>query len=103
MYRIVVESEGGFAVVSESQIRQARRMIEDCEGLSPCFSASAAVAGLIKVASESTSMARATVVVNLTGGDRSEAAPAIHMEWISRTADGWTAPPPAALKAARTG
>ena len=48
MHRIVIESGGGIVSVSEEEIREARRMVEELEGVSPCFSASTAVAGLIK-------------------------------------------------------
>src|SRR5256885_16562680 len=36
-----------FAVVNEAEIREARRMVEELEGISPCFSAAAALAGLV--------------------------------------------------------
>jgi threonine synthase len=93
--RIVKESDGAFMQVSETEIRDARRMAEDYEGVSPCFSAAAALAGLIKRAREDTSMARAVVVVNLTGGDRPDAEPSTQLHWLPRTADGWLAQPPA--------
>jgi len=88
--RIVTESGGGFAVVSEVDIREARRLAEDLEGLSPCFSASAAVAGLIRAAEDGGVDRDALVVINLTGSDRNGPPPA-RIEWLDRTGDGWSA------------
>jgi threonine synthase len=84
--RIVIESEGDFVAVSENEIRTARRAVADHEGIATCFSAAAALAGLIgRVRAER--MARdAVVVVNLTGGDRPDAPPADNIEWIEATA-----------------
>jgi threonine synthase len=88
--RIVVESRGGFTDVSEQAIRQARREIEDCEGISPCFSASAAVAGLMREVHSGNIGPSAVVVVNLTGGDRSDVPASSRIEWFARTAErGW--------------
>jgi threonine synthase len=92
--RIVHESKGGFEVVSEAQIRRARLMIEQYEGISPCFSAAAALAGLIKLSRVDASVRNAVVVVNLTGGNRPDAEPSANIDWLQRGADGWTAQPP---------
>ncbi len=91
---VVCESGGGFVAVSEAEIRAARREVEQCEGLSPCFSAAAAVAGLIKMARDEGIDRGAVVVVNLTGGDRPDTAPTSAVDWIERTSSGWTAGPP---------
>jgi threonine synthase len=93
--RIVKQSEGGFMVVSEDEIRDARRRVEQAEGLSPCFSAAAAVAGMIKRAREDTSFRDSVVVVNLTGGDRPDTQPSSNITWIHRTPDGWAPQSPA--------
>jgi threonine synthase len=45
---IVVESGGDCVSVTENEIREARRLTEESEGVSPCFSAATAVAGLIR-------------------------------------------------------
>ena len=70
-------------------------MVEVSEGISPCFSASAAVAGLIQLVRKDAFPRNACVVVNLTGGDRPVAEECPKVEWIDRTTNGWTAPPPA--------
>ena len=67
--RIVMESGGGFAVVSEAEF-ESRGLVEISEGISPCFSASAAVAGLIQLVRKDAFPRNACIVVNLTGGDR---------------------------------
>ena len=48
MRRIVGETNGTFAAAGEPQIREARQMVEQLEDISPCFSASTALAGLIR-------------------------------------------------------
>jgi threonine synthase len=95
--RIVIESGGGFVEVDETEIRSARRRIEELEGLSPCFSASAAVAGVIKMAENGGLFRNSVVVVNLTGGDRPVSQQPSKVEWIERGSNGWNAPPPATL------
>ncbi len=67
---IVKESGGDMVSVSEQEIRAARRLVEDEEGLSPCFAASAAVAGLVKRVRSGHMPRGHVVVVNLTGSDR---------------------------------
>ncbi len=95
--RIVVESGGDFVIVSEAEIREARRKVEELEGISPCFSASAAVAGVIKLARADSFPRSSVVVINLTGGDRPDTQRPSRIDWIHRTSDGWMARPPAAL------
>jgi threonine synthase len=87
--RIVMESRGGFEAVSEREIRDARRLVEDLEGVSPCFSASTAVAGLIRAARGGEIPAEDTVVINLTGSDRSAQERNARIHWLSRTPQGW--------------
>jgi len=88
--RIVVESGGAFTAVSEAEIRAARSRVELAEDISPCFSASAAVAGIIKLANQGDIAPDALVVVNLTGGDRSDGQSPSDVAWIERTRDGWS-------------
>src|SRR5439155_1520484 len=87
---IVVESGGDFVSVTEGEIRAARTMIEELEGLSPCFSASTALAGLIKQVRSDRFPRTETVLVNLTGGDRPRAAPG-GIRWLRRADDRWVA------------
>ena len=91
--RIVIESGGGFVIVSEIEIREARRVVEDTEGISPCFSASAAVAGLIKLGHDGDFSRNSVVLVNLTGGDRLETEQSPGIKWLRRTSGGWIAAP----------
>jgi threonine synthase len=102
--RIVMESGGGFVVVSEAEIREARKKVEDAEGISPCFSASAAVAGLVQLARDDAFLRNSVVLLNLTGADRLETEQSSNIEWLRRTSGGWIAPPPAAaLRQLKTG
>ncbi|MEM1152876.1 MAG: pyridoxal-phosphate dependent enzyme [Pseudomonadota bacterium] len=70
MRQIVLESKGGFESVSELQIRDARRLVLEEEGIDICFSSAAAIAGLRKSAEKGQIAPEETVVVNLTGRDR---------------------------------
>ncbi len=92
--RIVIESGGDFVAVSEDDIRAARLAVEEYEGIATCFSAAAAVAGLIRRVRAEAIPRDAVFVVNLTGGDRPDAPPAAKVEWIDATADGWSAAAP---------
>jgi threonine synthase len=65
-------------------------MVEELEGVSPCFSASTAVAGLIKLVRNAGFPRNETVLVNLTGGDRPRTEPARSMRWLRRGPDGWS-------------
>lgn len=87
---IVHDSNGDFESVTDAEIRASRKLVEELEGLSPCFTASAAVAGLIKQVKTGKVPKEDTVVVNLTGGDRTRSRPeqlaGIH--WLVRDAHG---------------
>jgi len=83
--RIVIESAGDFVAVSEEEIRAARLALAEYEGIATCFSAAAAVAGLIhRVRTESVPR-NDVYVVNLTGADRPDAPPAAAVTWIEAT------------------
>jgi threonine synthase len=70
MREIVQHSGGEFAAVSETEIRQARGLVAELENIDICFSAAAAVAGVIKLRGLGRVTATDTVLVNLTGSDR---------------------------------
>lgn len=95
MRKVVDDTGGAFVAVSEDEIREARRLAEDCEGLSPCFSAATALAGVIRQARKGTFDRDTTVLVNLTGGDRPSSDAAGRSHWMVRGADGWQAEDPA--------
>lgn len=87
--RIVIDSGGTFVAVSEREIRDARRLLQTLEGISVCFAAAAAVAGLIRVARDGQIDGDATVLVNLTGADRAGTPPTDATRHLRRTAGGW--------------
>ncbi len=70
MREIVQCSEGEFTAVSEVEIRKAQTLVSDLEGIAICFSAAAAVAGLIKMREQSRIPADHCVLINLTGSNR---------------------------------
>src|ERR671917_274243 len=86
---IVNESNGTFAAVSESEIRETRSMVEELEGLSPCFTSSAALAGMIRMLRKGALPPKDTVLVNLTGRDREPVGRPQRVHWLKATADGW--------------
>ena len=87
---IVVESGGDFVSVTEHEIREARRLVEELEGVSPCFSASTAVAGVIKQVRHDAFPRHETVLVNLTGGDRPRTDPGKDIRWLQRDGTAWS-------------
>jgi len=70
MKRIVDESGGLFASVTESEIKRARELVLEHEGVSICFSAATAMASVIKLAKNGSINAEERILVNLTGSDR---------------------------------
>lgn len=96
---IVQESNGTMVSVSEQEIRDARKRIEDTEGLSPCFTASAAVAGLIRSIRTGAVPHQDTILVNLTGSDQPrQPPPTVH--WLRRGPSGWELENPANTESA---
>ncbi len=89
VHRIVRASNGTFVAVSEREIREARRLLEELEGISPCFAAAAALAGLIRELGSGGLSAEDTVLVNVTGSEREGSPPTPATHWSSRGASGW--------------
>jgi threonine synthase len=87
--RIVLESGGTLTAVSEAEIRKARLLLEELEGISPCFAASACLAGLIRARESGEVQADETVLVNLTGSERDGTPPTDATYWIDRSGAGW--------------
>lgn len=86
--KMVLDSRGTMVAVSEQDIRDARVIVEDLEGITTCFNASAAVAGLIRVAREGGVGREETVLVNLTGSDRPRIPPR-EVTWCIRAGNEW--------------
>lgn len=86
---IVLEGDGDILSVSESEIRAARQLIFDTEGIDPCFSASTAVAGLAKGVAIGKVPPNDTVMVNLTGSDRPDASASSNVHWLHLVGGEW--------------
>ncbi|HEY8025660.1 MAG TPA: pyridoxal-phosphate dependent enzyme [Burkholderiaceae bacterium] len=86
---ITMESGGNIVSVSEAQIREARRMIEELEGLQVCFSSATAVAGIISQVREQAFPVKETVMINLTGADRPAAPTPANVRWLERDGAQW--------------
>jgi threonine synthase len=89
--RIVRASHGTFAAVSEEAIREARRLVEDLEGISPCFAAAAAVAGVAQLGRRGELPPGDTVLVNLTGRERQGPTAVARARWLERSEREWVA------------
>jgi threonine synthase len=87
--KLVIESRGTFVSVGEEEIRAAREWIEDLEGISVCFSSSAALAGAAKLARAGGLPPGDTILVNLTGSDRPASAVESSGHWLRRSGSGW--------------
>jgi threonine synthase len=85
----VVATGGGFVAVSEREIREARTWVEDDEGISPCFAAAACLAGALKARRLGRLPAADTVLVNLTGGERTGSERIRNPRWLRRSDAGW--------------
>jgi threonine synthase len=96
MRSIVMESCGTFTAVSESEIREARDMLHKLQGIEVCFNSAAALAGVIKEARNGILRSEETVLINLTGSDRTPDTATKDMVWLDydvtdrawKTADG---------------
>ena len=86
---IVNESNGTFAAVSESEIRETRSMVEEMEGFSPCFTSSAALAGMIRMLRKGALTRTDTVLANITGRDREPTGSPGRIHWLKASGDGW--------------
>ena len=64
-------------------------MIEDLEDLRPCFTASAAVAGLAKLVRHERFPRHQTVLVNVTGADRDVVPDRSAVRLLVRSGEGW--------------
>ncbi len=87
---IVQESHGAFEIASESSIREARDLLLEHENIDACFSASAALAGLIQGVRTGRIPADESFLVNLTGSDRPfDPDQTKHQEirWLVRSGD----------------
>jgi threonine synthase len=91
VHRIVSQSGGTFVSVDEAAIRQARRLVEELEGISPCFAAAAAVAGAAKLRRCGRLPADDVVLINLTGGERPRSEDPPDARWLTRSETGWVA------------
>jgi threonine synthase len=96
---IVQSSDGTFATVSATEIREAQSMVEELEGVSVCFAAAAAVAGVVRLGRDHDLLPAEVVLVNLTGTERQGTATTARTRWLKRTGNQWDSdelrnPPP---------
>jgi threonine synthase len=94
---MVLESNGTCAIATEAEIRSARTMVFEHEGIDICFASATAVAGLINLVRRGDFPQSETVLVNLTGADRAP-EPLGRRVYLRRTADGWEPEHPAGYR-----
>lgn len=87
--RIVLASGGVIKSVEEEEIREAQLLVRSREQLDPCYTASAAVAGLIAAVHSGLVSKRDTVLVNLSGADRLQDTGSVKGEYFSRDGNDW--------------
>ena len=95
VYRAIVESRGDLVSVDEAQIREARRLIADDEGIDACHNAAAALAGLALEVRAGRVGSDQTVLVNLTGRDRGPCEPTCPVHRLVADGAGWSPAEPA--------
>jgi threonine synthase len=87
--RIVEESDGTFAAVSEEEIRAAHRALHDLEGVPSCFAGATALAGVLQLRRAGVVSRSETVLVNVTGSDRPGTPQTAATRRLHRGASGW--------------
>lgn len=89
MREIVKESGGTFLSASEQEIREARELVLKLEGIDICYSASTAVAAVIKSARRNAIDKTERVLINLTGSDRSYKDVPLDVIHLYKEMDDW--------------
>jgi len=88
MQALVRESGGTFESVSERQILDAQRLIQEAEGIPACAASACTLAGLRKLLEQGTVSKDETVMLNITGADREFRHPK-HYTILERKDGGW--------------
>jgi threonine synthase len=89
MREIVKESRGTFLSASEQEIKEARELVLNLEGIDICYSASTAVAAVIKLAGRKTIDKNEKILINLTGSDRSYKDVPQDVTHLYKNMDAW--------------
>ena len=90
--RMLLEAGGDLLAIAEQELRDARALLLETEGIDICFSAAAAVAALARAAEDGGVAPDERIVVNLTGCDRRwvENPPAEPVHWLEpHPVHGW--------------
>lgn len=87
--RLVRESGGTFASVSEPEIREAHGLLRDREGIEACYAGAAALAGVLQACRTGVVSGSDTVLVNVTGSERPPGSPGPRTHRVRRGAAGW--------------
>jgi threonine synthase len=87
--RVVRESGGTMIAVDEAHIRDARHAMLEHEGIEPCLSSSAAIAGLLQAARDGLIAKSDRVLLNVSGSGREPTRSRHGLRWLERRADVW--------------
>jgi threonine synthase len=87
--RLVRESGGDFVAVSAAEIRTARTLLARLAGISPCFAAAAALAGVIRMSGAGAFARDDTILVNLSGKAREPVIETGQTIWLKSVNGEW--------------
>src|SRR5262249_50060999 len=90
IYQMMSRVGGTFVSVTAEEVRAARLLVEDPEGISPCFSASTTIAGIRKLRERGEMGPEDRILVALTGSDRDPNRHVREYTRVIRTEAGWT-------------
>lgn len=93
MRAVVTESGGSFLSAPEAEIREARRLVLELEGIDICYAAATAVAALHRATKRGLVARDARILVNLTGCDRSYRDVPQDVIHLYREKDSWVERP----------
>lgn len=84
-----IRASGGAALhVSEAEIRDARALLLEAEGVAACPAGATAVAGLKRALASGLISPDERVLLNITGGER-QPTPPPPFRWVERRGDAW--------------
>ncbi len=89
MHRVVKDSGGAFVSVTEAEQEEARRWVQDLEGLAICYASATAVAGVAKACKQGLIDPQQRILINLTGADRPVHTLNTGEVWLEKSPGGW--------------
>lgn len=85
----VKDSGGTFVTARQEDMRSLRRLLKETEGIDACFTSTMTVAAARDLRAAGRMAADATVMLNVTGADRTGEPGVIPDHTVEKTSDGW--------------